>query len=91
MVLGLLVIYAGYSLGSYGWVLVKGYNITPREWFSPLHPFQGPLSSNGLVPQGHIFPTASKGTAGAPKTGGGIQANPPGVSPGAPNPHGFVQ
>jgi hypothetical protein len=61
MVLGLVVIYAGYGLASYGWVLVKGYNITPREWFSPLHPFQGSFDSAGKVPAGSIFPTVKAG------------------------------
>jgi hypothetical protein len=53
MVLGL----AGYGVASWGYLLVKGENITLREWFSPLHPFTGPLDGNGKIPSGSVFPT----------------------------------
>jgi len=89
--LGMVVSFLGYGLGSWGWVLVRGYNITLREWFSPLHPYQGPLDGNGTVPAGHIFPTGTKSAAPAPGAGSGIQSNPPGVPRTAPNPHGTVQ
>ncbi len=48
---------AAYTVGTWGYVLVKGYNITLREWVTPLHPFTGPLNRNGMVPKGSIFPT----------------------------------
>ena len=57
MILGL----GGYGLASWGYLLVKGYNITLREWFSPLHPFTGNLDANGCVPQGAIFPRKGRG------------------------------
>jgi len=68
------LIFAGYALGSWGWILVKGYNITLREWVSPLHPFTGPLDKAGKVPQGSIFPTTAKG--------GGQQGGGPVLRPG---------
>ena len=48
--------FAAYTVGTWGYVLVKGYNITLREWVTPLHPFTGPLDSKGTVPQGSLFP-----------------------------------
>ena len=38
MVLGLV----SYGLGSWGYILVKGYNITLGEWFSPAAPVHRP-------------------------------------------------
>lgn len=61
-----LIIFAGYGVGSYGWVLVKGYNITPKQWFSPVNFFQ--WSSNpGMVPPGQVFPggSSSSGSSSA--------------------------
>ena len=85
--LGMVLGFAGYGLGTWGYILVKGYNITLREWFTPLRPFTGALDSNGMVPQGHIFPTGKKGAAGGkPGSGKGAAQMPAG-----PNPHGIVQ
>lgn len=68
-----LIIWAGYGIGSYGWVLLKGYNITGAQWFNPLHPFA--WSSNpGMVPAGQVFPGGGGGTDVA---GGGIPVKAP--------------
>ena len=56
--LGMLVLYGGYAVGSWGYVLVKGYNITLWEWIDPLTVYKWP-SSPPKVPKGHIFPTKS--------------------------------
>ena len=65
ILLPIALVFAGYSIASWGYVLVKGDNITLREWFSPLHPWSGPLDKNGKVPQGSIFPTSGKGSTGS--------------------------
>jgi hypothetical protein len=59
--IGVVLVWAGYGVGSYGWVLIKGYNIPVRQWFSPIHPWQWPAAGATVptVPLGHIFPTAS--------------------------------
>jgi len=51
---------AAYTVGTWGYILVKGYNVTLREWVTPLHPFTGPLTGNGMVPSGSVFPTSKK-------------------------------
>jgi hypothetical protein len=69
--IGIVLAFAAYTTLTWGYVLVRGYNITLREWVTPLHPFTGPLDANGMVPQGSIFPTstATKTAAGTgPKT-----------------------
>jgi hypothetical protein len=89
MVLGLV----SYGLGSWGYILVKGYNITLGEWFSPLHPFTGALDGNGCIPQGAIFPRAGKGGPCSASTGltNPIQKQQRRNLQTQPNPHGFVQ
>lgn len=87
--LGMLLVLGGYGVGSWGWLLVKGYNITLREWFSPLSPYTGPLDGNGLVPPGSIFPTGKKAAAGS--AGGSTAAPKPTPPAPGPNPHGTVQ
>jgi hypothetical protein len=72
--LGMIVTFAGYGIGTWGWVLVKGYNISLRQWFSPLHPWQGPLDKAGMVPQGQIFP--GKNSTGTAASGSNAQAAP---------------
>ena len=88
--LGLILGSIGYGVGTWGYILVKGYNITLREWFSPLHPFTGALDSNGTVPKGSIFPTSGKGDtgSGAPSP---VQKQQKQNLKTEPNPHGFVQ
>lgn len=88
--LGIILGFTGYGLGSWGYILVKGYNITLREWFSPLHPFTGALDSNGCVPQGSIFPVVGKGgpcgTAAGPKGASAAQLNKEAAAAGRASP-----
>lgn len=90
--LGMILGFAGYGLSTWGYVLVRGYNVTLREWFSPLHPFTGALDSNGMVPKGSIFPTSGKGSAPAGQALSPIQQQQRrNLAGAAPNPHGTVQ
>ena len=75
---GMGLVFAGYAVGSWGYVLVKGYNITFREWFSPLNPWSWPPPGQrvAMVPKGHLFPTA-QGPAGAEGSGGPITGSSP--------------
>lgn len=52
--------FAGYTIASYGYVLLKGWNITLRQWVSPLNPYQWPSSGTvPSVPKGQVFPGGS--------------------------------
>lgn len=46
-----------YGLATWGWILVKGYNITFAQWFNPMKPYYWPDPNPPTVPQGHLFPT----------------------------------
>lgn len=67
---GILLLLGGYAVGSYGYVLIKGYNITAREWFSPLNPYTWPATGTSIprVPKGHIFPTSSAASGATQST-----------------------
>lgn len=45
-----------YGVGTWGWVLVKGYNITFIEWFNPMKPYEW-ATNPGMVPPGKLMPT----------------------------------
>jgi hypothetical protein len=59
MTVPIIVAFAGYSLMSYGFVLIKGWDITFREWMSPLTPYQFPAGKIPTVAPGQIFPTGA--------------------------------
>jgi hypothetical protein len=53
---GIVVLFAGYAIGSYGVVLLRGYDITWKQWISPLNPYPWP---KGTVPSAgaqRVFP-----------------------------------
>jgi hypothetical protein len=56
--LGMGITWAGYAVMSYGYVLIKGWNITFREWVSPLNTYQWPPSGANppTIPQGRVWP-----------------------------------
>lgn len=62
----IIMIFAGYTVGSYGWVLLKGYDITFKEWVNPLAPYQYPSGSVPTVPKGHVFPVTTATVTPAP-------------------------
>ncbi len=77
---GMLLAFLGYGVGSWGYILVRGWDIPLRQWFSPLNPYQWP--AGGADPQfispDVIFPGGASSTAAAtpapapsPSTGGG--------------------
>lgn len=52
-----LVIFAGYAVLSYGFILLKGYDISWKQWIDPLAPYAWPSSgSPGTVPSGQVLP-----------------------------------
>jgi hypothetical protein len=87
---GLGLAFVAYTIGTWGFILVKGYNITLRQWVTPLHPFTGPLASAGTVPQGNLFP-GKPSTAAAKGGASPVQKQQKQNLKTAPNPHGTVQ
>ena len=75
LALGGFLLLGGYAVASFGWILLKGWDIPFRSWVSPLHPYSWQSGSPSLIPDTQIFPTV----------GGGIEAGG-GPVPGAPAP-----
>jgi hypothetical protein len=53
---GIVVIFLGYTVASYGVVLARGYDITFKEWIDPLNPYSWPKGQIPKVPPGQVFP-----------------------------------
>ena len=71
----IVVIFLGYTAASYGYVLMRSWEIPFRAWISPLHPYQYPQGGPPKMPDGQLFP-------GGPVAAGTESATPPaGVSP----------
>ena len=58
--------FTAYTVYSFGYIMIKGYNITLREWVTPLHPYSGTWPP-ATVPQGSIWPTTGSGGTAAAK------------------------
>lgn len=67
IVLGFGVLWWGYGQAIYGWTLLKGYDITWRQLFNPIHPYQWPKPGQSIpmVPKGQILPGGSKPSTAA--------------------------
>jgi hypothetical protein len=67
MLVPMLFLIAGYTIGSYGWILLKGYNVPFRSWVSPLNPYQWPAKGQPIpqIPPGRVFPGKASAAGGA--------------------------
>jgi hypothetical protein len=57
MTAGILVLFGAYTIGSYGVVLLKGWDIPWRAWVDPLHPWTTWPAPK--IPAGQVFPSAA--------------------------------
>lgn len=70
-VAGIAMMLWAYTFGSWGYILVKGYNITFLQWVDPIHPYGDRPWPPKCVPPGFLFPTTkAPGVDCAPKTPG---------------------
>jgi hypothetical protein len=53
------IIWAGYTVGLYGYVLLKGYNVTLAELVNPVHIYSSSLASAGQIPASQILPSGT--------------------------------
>jgi len=60
---GMILGWVAYTVGSYGWVLIRGWDISFRSWVSPLNPYQWPAGGPGPIPDNQLFPTGAAGPA----------------------------
>ena len=69
------LLWAGYSGGSWGWCLLRGYNVTLGQLVSPVHPYHGGWPP-GPIPDTQVWPSGRPGGTPADILGPGA------VSPG---------
>jgi hypothetical protein len=55
MTAGLLVVFAGYTIASYGIVLLRGYDIPFKQWIDPMDPWQWEATVK-TIPPTQIWP-----------------------------------
>lgn len=64
LAVGFAALWGGYAVASWGYLLIKGYNVSFRSWVSPLHPYSGAWPP-AKIPPGYIWPHATGGTTTA--------------------------
>lgn len=87
--LAALVVWVGYGNASWGWCLVKGYDVPFTQWWNPLDPYTWPADGNpGFVRKGQIFPGGAAGTASATTSTGSSSSAKSTGSPAKGQPQG---
>jgi hypothetical protein len=73
IVFPIALFWVAYSIGSYGIVLIRGWDITISEWVNPLKGYTWPAdgSAPATIPAGQLLPGVAVGAAA-----GGTTANP---------------
>jgi hypothetical protein len=72
--IGMVITWLGYTMASWGYCVLRGYNVTLGEWANPLAPYSGAwppaaLASNILLP-GESSTSSGNAVATANITGG---------------------
>ena len=59
MTVGILAIFAGYTVASYGVCLLRDYDIPWKAWVNPLSPWTWPKDVP-KIPATQVFPSAAR-------------------------------
>ena len=67
LTVGMAGLFVAYGVGAYGYVLLKGWDIPVRQWWSPLNPYQWPRYPDepAKVPATQLWPSAKSAAAAA--------------------------
>lgn len=59
IVFGIGAVWAGYAVTSFGWVLIKGWNITFAEWVRPWNTYEFPAGGAAPppIPNTQVWPS----------------------------------
>jgi hypothetical protein len=57
MTAGIAALFIGYTIASYGVVLMRGYDIPWKRWIDPLDPWQWPAGTPKATPATQVFPS----------------------------------
>ena len=84
---GMLGAWAGYAVATWGYILVRGWDIPLQQWISPLAPYTWPKppAVPPFIPSDQLTPSSTSAAAGTPDTSG--VGTPPGKIPGAYHGH----
>lgn len=63
--IGMLLAWFGYATSSWGYFLIRGYDVKFTDWVNPLHPYPGNPADAGTIPPDQVIPS---GAAPAAKT-----------------------
>lgn len=63
----MVLVWAGYGLGLFGWTLFEDYDVTLGQMMSPVHPYSGAWPP-AKIPAGQTWPGGNKSTP-APAAG----------------------
>ncbi len=68
LILAIAFTFGAYSVGSYGWVLIRGWDIPLRAWMSPVNPYSWPADGSDppTIDPSKLFPTSKSGAAATP-------------------------
>jgi hypothetical protein len=61
-VTGIIIMFAGYAVASYGVVLLRGWNIPWRGWVDPLHAWTWPADGSAPppIPPTQVWPDSAR-------------------------------
>jgi hypothetical protein len=53
------IFWGGYAISSWGWCLLKGWDIPFREWVSPINPYTWPSDGSDppTIPSMQVWPS----------------------------------
>ena len=57
--IGMVLAWFGYSAASWGYFLVRGYDVKFTDWINPLHPYPGNPADAGTIPPDQVWPTGA--------------------------------
>lgn len=61
--IGMITTWFGYAMTSWGYFLIRGYNVRFSDWINPVHPYKGNPAQAGTIPPDTVIP---QGTSQAP-------------------------
>jgi hypothetical protein len=70
--IGMILAWFGYSVSSWGYCLIRGYDVKFTDWINPAHPYQGwpppQAPADQIIPGQNPGAPSGKTTSGVPET-----------------------
>jgi hypothetical protein len=88
--IGFGIVWFGWAVTSWGYILVKGYPVKFTDWINPLHPYSGAWPPAGAIPAADVFPGVTAGSAGGSTAAPAPSSTAPAPAPTVPSGAGPV-